>query len=262
MSIESVMPSNYFIHCHPLLLLPSVFPSIRVFSSELVLSFRWSKYWSFSISPSDEYSVLISFRIDWFDLLAAQEILRSLLQPHNSKTSVLQRSAFFMVRLSHPYMITRKSRALTIWTFSAKWYFCFLICYLICLSFPSKKQVSFDFMTAVTIYSNFGAQKNRICHCFYFSYFYLPWNDGTGCHDLTLMWGFKPAFLLSSLTLIQRIFSFFSLSAIRVVSSAHLRLLIFLLAILTPGACDSSSLPFHVKYSSYKLNKQGDNMQS
>ena len=116
MSIKSVMPSNHLILCHPLLLLPSVFPSIRVFSSESVLQIRWPKYWSFSfsISPSNEYSGLLSFRIDWFDLLVVQATLRSLLQHHSSKASILQHSAVFMVKLSHPYMTTGKTRAFTI----------------------------------------------------------------------------------------------------------------------------------------------------
>ena len=115
MSIKSVMPSNHLILCHPLFLLPSIFPSIRVFSNESVLHIRWPKYWSFSfsISPSNEYSGLISFRIDWFDLLALQGTLKSLLQNHSSKTSVLQNSAFFIVQLSHPYMPTGKTIALT-----------------------------------------------------------------------------------------------------------------------------------------------------
>ena len=112
MSIESVMPSNHLILCHPLLLLPSVFPSIRVFSNESVLYIRWPKYWSFSFSigPSSEYSGLISFRIDWLDLLAVQGTLKSLLQHHSSKASILRRSAFFTVQLSHPYIaLTRQT---------------------------------------------------------------------------------------------------------------------------------------------------------
>ena len=112
-SIESVMPSNHPILCRPLLLLPSVFPSIRVFSSELVLHIRWPKYWSFSFSPSNDYSGLISFRMDWFDLLAVQGTLKSLLQHHSSKASFLRHSAFFMVQLPHPHMTTRKTIALT-----------------------------------------------------------------------------------------------------------------------------------------------------
>ena len=115
MSIESVMPSNHLILCHPLLLLPSIFPSIRFFPIELVLRLSWPKYWSFSFSttPSNEYSGLISFRMDWFDILAVQGTLKSLLQHQSSKASILQCSAFFMVQLSHPYMTTGKPIALT-----------------------------------------------------------------------------------------------------------------------------------------------------
>ena len=121
MSIESVMPSNHLIVCRPLLP-PSVFPSIRVFSNESVLHIRWSKYWSFSfrISPSNEYSGLISFRMNWLDFLAVQATLKSLLQHHNSKASVLQHSAFFIFQLSHPYMTTGKTIALSTWTFVGK----------------------------------------------------------------------------------------------------------------------------------------------
>ena len=111
-SIESVMPSNYLILCHPLLLLTSIFPRIRVFSTESVIRIRWSKYWSFSISPFNEYSGLISFRMDWFDLLAVQGTLKSLLQHHSSKASILQCSAFFIVQLSHPYMTKPSWRSL------------------------------------------------------------------------------------------------------------------------------------------------------
>ena len=113
-SIKSVMPSNHLILCHPLLLLPSIFPSIRIFSSESVLPIRWPDYWSFSfiISPSNEYSGLISFRIDWFNLLAVQGTLKSLLRHHSSKASILWCSAFFMVQLSHPYMTNGKAIAL------------------------------------------------------------------------------------------------------------------------------------------------------
>ena len=116
------MPSNHLILWHPLLLLPSMFPSIRVFSNESVLLIRWPNYWSFSfsISPSNEYSGLISFRMDWLDLLAVQEILKSLLQHHSSKVSILQCSAFFIVQLSHPYMTTGKTIALSRWTFVCK----------------------------------------------------------------------------------------------------------------------------------------------
>ena len=122
MSIELVMPFNHLIVHHPLLILPSVFLSIRVFSNESALRIRWPNYWSFSfnISPSNEYSGLISFRMDWLDLLAVQGTLKSLLQYHSLKASVLQCSAFFMVQVSHPYMTTGKTIALTIWTFVGK----------------------------------------------------------------------------------------------------------------------------------------------
>ena len=122
MSIVSVMPSNYLILCHPLLLLPSIFSNIRVFSNKSVLYIRWSNYcsFSFSISPSNEYSGLISFRMDWVDLLAVQGALKSLLQHHSSKASILPCSAFFIVQLSHPYMTTGKTINLTRWTFVGK----------------------------------------------------------------------------------------------------------------------------------------------
>ena len=121
MSIKSVIPSNHLILCHPLLLLPSVFPSIRVFSNESVLHIRWPKYWnfSFSISPSNDYSGLISLRIDWVDVLEVQGTLKSL-QQHSSKALILRHSAFFIVQLSHPYMTTGKTKALTCWTFVGK----------------------------------------------------------------------------------------------------------------------------------------------
>ena len=122
MSIELVMPSNHLILCHPLLPLPSIFPSIRVFSKESVLRIRWPTYWSFSfsISPSSEYSGLISFRTDWFDLLAVLGTLKSLLQHHSSKAPILRCSAFFILQLSHPYMTTGKTIALTRQTFVGK----------------------------------------------------------------------------------------------------------------------------------------------
>ena len=122
MSMKSVMPSSHLILCHPLLLPPSIFPSIRVFSDESILCISWPKYWSFSfnISLSDEYSGLISFRIDWFDLLTVQRTLKSLLQHHSSKTSMVRCSAFFIVQLSHPYMTTGKTIVFTRWTFVGK----------------------------------------------------------------------------------------------------------------------------------------------
>ena len=122
MSIESVMPSNHLIFCHPLLLLPSIFPSIRVFSNESALCIKWPKYWNFSfnISPCNEHPGLTSFRMDWLDLLAVQGTLKSLLQHHSSKASILQHSALFIVQLSHPYMTTGKTITLTTQTFVDK----------------------------------------------------------------------------------------------------------------------------------------------
>ena len=154
------MSSNHLTLCHPLLLPPSIFPSIRVFSNESVLLIRWPKYWSFSfsISPSNEYSGLISFRIDLLDLLAVQGALKSLLQYHSSKASVLQHSAFFIVQFSHPYMTTRKTIALTRWTFVGKVMpLLFSMLSRVDISFSSKEQASFDFMAVVTICSDFGA---------------------------------------------------------------------------------------------------------
>ena len=161
MSIELVMPSNHLILCHPLLLLPSVFPSIRVFPNESAVRIRWPKYWSFSfsISPSNEYSALISFRMDWLDLLAVQGTLKSLLQHHSSKASVLQCSAFFMVQVSHPYMITGKTIPLTRQTFAVKVMSLVfnMLSGLVITFLPRSKHL--NFMAAVTICSNFGAQK-------------------------------------------------------------------------------------------------------
>ena len=134
------MPSNHLIFCHPLLLLPSIFPSIRVFSNESALCIRWPKYWSFSfnIRPSNEHPGLISFRMDWLDVLAVQGTLKSLLQHHNSKASIFWHSAFFIVQLSHPYMTTGKTTALTRWTFVGKVMSLILIFYLLLLILLSR----------------------------------------------------------------------------------------------------------------------------
>ena len=189
------MPTSYLTFCHLLLLLPSIFSSIRVFSK---LTLKWSvlhvrrlKYWTFSlnISPSNEHPGLISFRMDWCDLLAVQGTLKSLLQHHSSKASILQRSAFFIVQLSHLYMTTGKTIALTRWTFVGKEYLCFWIC---CLGwsyifFQLKEQMSFNFMTEVSICSDFGAQENKVSHCFHYFPIYLPWIDGTRCHYLCFL---------------------------------------------------------------------------
>ena len=133
MCIKSMMSSNHLILCHPLLLLPSIFPTIRVFSSESVLHIRWPKDWSFSfsISPSNQDSGLISFRMEWLDLLAVQGTVKNFLQHHSSKASILQHSAFFIVQLSHPYMITEKTIALTRQTFAGKVMPLFLIYFLV-----------------------------------------------------------------------------------------------------------------------------------
>ena len=166
------MPSNHLIL---LLILPSVFLSSRAFSSELTLCIRWPKDWSFSfnISPSNEYSGLISFRIDWLDL-AVQGNLKSLLQYHSSKASILWHSAFFIVQLSHPYMTTGKTIALTRWTFVCKVISLLFNMLSRLVSFSSKEQVSLNFMAAVTIWSDSGAQEKKFCHCFHSFPIYLP----------------------------------------------------------------------------------------
>ena len=186
MSIESVMPSNHLILCCPLLLLPSIFPSIRVFSSESVLYNRWPNYWSFSlsISPSKEYSGLISFRMDWLDLLGVQGTLKSLLQHHSWKASILWHSAFFRVQLSHPYMTTGQTIALTRWTFVGKVMFLLfnMLSRLVIAFLLRSKHL---FMAEITIFSDFGAPQNEVCYCFHCFPICLPWSDGTGCHDLS-----------------------------------------------------------------------------
>ena len=164
-------PLNRWYHlilCHPDLLLPTVFLSICVFSNELALFLRWPKYWSFSISPSNEYSGLIFFRIDWFDLLAVQGILKSLFQHHSKKaSSILRCSVFFIFQLSHQYMTTRKTIALSICTFVSKvMSFIFnTLSRFIIASLPRTRRL--NFMAAVTICSDFGAQENKVCHCFH-----------------------------------------------------------------------------------------------
>ena len=186
-SIKSVMPFNHLILCCPLLL-PSIFPSNRVFSSESVLCIRWSEYWNFNISPSNECSELISFRIDWFDLFVVQGTLRSLLQQHSSKASIIWHSTLFMDHLSHPYMTIGKTIALTEQTFVSKvMSLLFNMLSRLVINFFSKKQVSFNFMAAVTICSDFGAQENKVCQCFHCFPISLQWSDGTGCHYLCFL---------------------------------------------------------------------------
>ena len=169
MSIESVFSSNHLVLCHPLLLLPSIFPSTNVFSNESALPIRWPKYWSFSfsISPSNEYSALIFFRIDWFDLLAVQGTLKSLLQHYSSKASILWCSPFFMVQLSHPYMTIGKTIALTVWTFVSKVMSLLfnMLPRFVTAFLPRSKHL--NFMAAVTTCIYFGAQEKKVSHCFH-----------------------------------------------------------------------------------------------
>ena len=180
--------------CHPTIsssVIPfsclPIFPSIRVFSSESVLLIRWPKYWSFSfsISPSNEYSGLNSFRIEWLDLLVLQGTLKSLLQHHSSKASILQRSAFFIVQLSHPYMTTGKSIALTRLTFVAKvMSLLFNMLSRLVITFLLRSKCLFISWLQSPSAVIWGAHKNKVCHYFLI---YLPWSDGTGCHDLSFL---------------------------------------------------------------------------
>ena len=264
MFFESVMPSSHLILCHPLLLPPSIFPSTRVFSNVSVLCIRWPKYWSFSfsISPSYEYSGLIFFRIDWFDLHEVQGSLKSLLQHHSSKASILWCSAFFTVQLSHPYMATGKTIALTRQTLVGKVMSLLLnmLSRLIITYLPRSKRLLISWLQSPSVVileppkiksDTVSIVSRSICH------------EVMGLDAMIfvfLMLSFNPTFSLSSFTFIKRLFSSSSLSAIRVVSSAYLRLLIFLLAILIPD-CVSSSPAFLMMYSAYKLNKQSDNIE-
>ena len=169
MSIELVRPFTHYTFCYPLLLL-SIFPSIRVFYNESVLPIGWPKYWSFSfsINPPNKCSGLISFRVEWFDLLAVQGTLKNLLQHHNLKASSLWHSAFFMVKCSHLYMTTGKTIALAIQTCVGIVMSLLLNTLSICHSFSSKEQESCNSMASVTICSGFRAQENKVYHCFHF----------------------------------------------------------------------------------------------
>ena len=189
-SIESVIPSNRLILCHPLLLLPSIFPSIRVFSSESALQIRWPKYWhfSFNISPSNEDPGPISFRMDWLDLLAVQGILKSILQHHSSKASIIWHSAFFIVQLWHPYMTTGETIALTRWTFVGKVMSLLfnMLSRLVITLLPRSKHLLISWLqspSAVIL----EPKKIKVCHCFHCFSIYLPWSDGTRCHDLSFL---------------------------------------------------------------------------
>ena len=263
-SIEFVMPSSYLILGHPLLLLPPIPPSIRIFSNKSVLRIKWLKYWSFnfSISPSNEHSGLISFTMDGLDCLAVQGTLKSLLQHHSSKASIVQRSTFFMVQLSHPYTTTGKTIALNRRTIVGK-VMCLLfniLSRLVITFLPRSKRLLISWLqspSAVILEAKkiksdtVSTVSPSISH------------EVMGLDAMNFVFwllSFKPTFSLSSFTFIKRLFSSSSLSAIRVVSAAYLRLLIFLPAVLIP-ACASSSLAFHVMHSAYKLHQQGANIQ-
>ena len=189
MSIESVMPFNHLILCYPLLLLPLIFPSIRVFSNESVLHIRWPKYWSFSfsISPSSEYSGLISFRVDCLDLLVVQGTLKSLLQHHSSKASILRFSAFFMVQLSHPYMTTGKTIALTRRTCvgNVMSLFSNMLSRLVKAFLPRSKHLLISWLPSPSaVILEPKKRKSVTFHCFPI---YMPWSDGTRSHDLSFL---------------------------------------------------------------------------
>ena len=201
MSIESVMPPNHFILCRPHLLPLSICPSIKVLLNEWVLYIRWPKYWSFnfSIIPSNEYSGLISSRMKWLDHQAVQGTLKSLLQHHSSKASILQHSVFFIVQLSHPYLTIGKTIALTRWTFVGKvMSLLFNILSRLVITFlPRSKRLLISWLqspSAVIL----EPPKNKVSHCFHCFPIYFPWSDGTRCHDLCFwMLSFKPVFSLS-----------------------------------------------------------------
>ena len=183
------MPSNNLILCHPLLLLPSIFPSNRVFSNESALCSRWPKYWSFSfsVSPSNEHSGLISVRMDWLDLLAIQGSLKSLLQHQSSKASVLRCSGFFIVQLSHSYMITRTTIALTRQTFVGKVMSLLfnMLSRLVIVFLHRSKCLLISWLqspSAVIL-----KPQKVVCHCFHCFPLSFPWSDGTRCHDLSFL---------------------------------------------------------------------------
>ena len=189
MPIESVMPSSHLTLCHPLLLLPSIPPSIRVFSNESGLCIRWPKYWSFSFSfsPSNEHPGLISFRMDWLDLLAVQGTLKSLLQHHSSKASILWPSSFLTVQLSHPYVTTRKTIALTRRTFVGKVMSLLfnMLSRLVLTFLPRSKHLLISWLQSP---SEVILEPTKIVsHCSHYFPIYLPWSDGTRCHDLSFL---------------------------------------------------------------------------
>ena len=262
--IELVMPTSHLILCCPLLLLPSIFPRIKVFSKESALHIRWPNYWSFSfnISPSSEHPGLIFFRMDWLNLLAVQGTLKSLLQHHSSKASIIWHSAFFTFQLSHPYMTTGKTKPLTRQTFFVKIMSLFfsMLSKLVITFLPRSKCLLISWLqsqSAVILESKkiksvtVSIVSTSICY-------------GVMGPDVMILvfWmsSFQPAFSLSSFTFIKRFLNSSLFSAVGVMSSAFLKLLIFLLAILIP-ACASSSPAFLMMYSVHMLNKQHDNKQ-
>ena len=190
MPIELVMPSSHLIHCHPLLLLPPVPPCIRVFTNESTLHIRWPKYWSFSfsISPSNEHPGLISFRMDWLDLLTVQGALKSLLQHHSSKASIFWHSAFFIVQLSHPYMTTGKIIALTRRTFVGKVMSLIfnMLSGLVITFLPRSKRLLISWLQSPSTVI-LEPPKNNVWHCFPCFPTYFPWSYGTRCHDLSFL---------------------------------------------------------------------------
>ena len=240
----------------PLLLLPSIFPSIRVFTNESVLCIRWPNYWSFSlsISPSNEHPGLISFRRDWLDLLAVQGTLKSLLQHHSSKASILPCSAFFRVQLSHPYRTTGKTIALTRWTFVGKVMSLLfnMLSRLVIAFLPRSRNLLISWLQSTSAVI-LEPPLNKVSHFSIVSPSISHEVMGLGVMILVFwMLSFKPTFSLASFTFIKRLFSSSLLSAIRAVASAYLKLLIVLPAILIP-ACASSSLAFCLMYSAYRL---------
>ena len=233
------MPSNHLILCHPLLLPPSIIPSIMVFSNESVLRIRWPEYWSFSfsISPSNEYSRLVSFRMDWLDLLAVQGTLKSLLQHHSSEASALQCSGFLIVQLSHPYMTSGKTIALMTQIFVGRVMSLLfnMLSRLVIAFLPRSKRLLISWLQSPSAVILEPRKMKSIT---------VSIVSPSICHEVKgpdamvlvfLMLSFKPALSLSSFTFIKRLFSS-SLSALNVVSSAYLRLLIFFPAILFPAS--------------------------
>ena len=252
MSIESVILSNHLIFCHLLYLFPSIFPSIKDFSNKSVLCIRWPKYWSFSFStsPSNEHPGLISFRMDWLDLLAAQGTLKGLLQHYNLKASILQHSAFFTVQLWYLHMTTGKTTALAIQNFVSKVMSLHfnMLCRFVIAFLPRNKHLLFWLLHSLSAEILEPKKIKPIIASIFSPSTYHEVIESDAMIFVFWMLSFKSVFPVSSLTLIKRLFSSSSLLSMRVVSSVYLRLLIFLPAVLIP-ACESSRSEFHVMYS-------------